>query len=114
MINIQYPANLSDYKQLRKFVTNNKFDSSTKKVAKSFITQWRVVTGAHTLEVLVKMSGKKQKTIADELGISPRLLSEMIMGLNNIKNYRKQLASYFQVEEELLNDNRQIRKVSKD
>ena len=113
MISIQYPGNLSEYKELRKSLINNKFDLSSKKVAESFITQWRVINGAYTLEVLVKMSGKKQKTIANDLGISPRLLSEMILGCNNIKNYRKQLASYFQVEEALLNGNRQIGAVSK-
>lgn len=113
MINIQYPASLSEYKQLRKSITNNKFDNSTKKVAESFITQWRVISGSYTLEVLVKMSGKSQKTIAGDLGISSRLLSEMIQGVNNIKNYKKQLASYFNVQEDLLNDNRQVRAVSK-
>ena len=112
MNSIQYPKSLSEYKELRKNLFNNKFDNSTKKVAESFITQWRVMSGAYTLEVLVKMSGKKKVTIADDLGISPRLLSEMIMGCNNIKNYKKQLASYFNVQEDLLNDNRQVRAIS--
>ena len=114
MINIQYPNSLSEYKQLRKFVNNNKLDNTNKKIAESFITQWRVVSGAYTLEVLVKLSGKKQTAIANDLGISPRLLSEMMIGYNNIKNYRKQLATYFKVGEELLNDKRQIRAACKD
>lgn len=101
---ITYPKNLHQYKALRFDYNNDRLSVEDKAIAESFITHWRVVTGAYTLGVLTKMSGKKQQDVASDLGIKPRHLSGMINGVNTINNVKDKIIKYFNIKEELLND----------
>ena len=110
---ITYPKNLAEYRALRFDYNNDRLSIEDRDIAKSFITHWRVVTGAYTLGVLVKMTGKKQQDIAAELGLKHRHLSGMINGVNSINNVKDKLVKYFNVSGDLLNDyNRQVRQKS--
>lgn len=110
---IAYPKNLAEYRALRFDYNNDRLSIEDRDIAKSFITHWRVVTGAYTLGVLVKMTGKKQQDIAAELGLKHRHLSGMINGVNSINNVKDKLIKYFNVSGDLLNDyNRQVRQKS--
>ena len=112
-MSVTYPKTLIEFKKLRSDFNNNKIDKSDLQLAESFITHWQVTTGAYALNVLVKVSGKTGKNIASDLGIKPRQLYEMMYGLNGLNPNKSILARYFNVSEDLLNDNRQIRKTSK-
>jgi hypothetical protein len=101
---ITYPKNLHQYKALRFDYNNDRLSVEDKAIAESFITHWRVVTGAYTLGVLTKMSGKKQQDVASDLGIKPRHLSGMINGVNTINNVKDKIIKYFNIKEELLDD----------
>lgn len=101
---ITYPKNLHQYKALRFDYNNDRLSVEDKAIAESFITHWRVVTGAYTLGVLTKMSGKKQQDVASDLGIKPRHLSSMINGVNTINNVKDKIIKYFNIKEELLDD----------
>jgi hypothetical protein len=101
---ITYPKNLDQYKALRFDYNNDRLSVEDKAIAESFITHWRVVSGAYTLGVLTKMTGKKQQDVANDLGIKPRHLSGMINGVNTINNVKDKIIKYFNIKEELLND----------
>jgi hypothetical protein len=101
---ITYPKNLDQYKALRFDYNNDRLSVEDKAIAESFITHWRVVSGAYTLGVLTKMTGKKQQDVASDLGIKPRHLSGMINGVNTINNVKDKIIKYFNIKEELLND----------
>lgn len=101
---ITYPKNLDQYKALRFDYNNDRLSVEDKAIAESFITHWRVVTGAYTLGVLTKMTGKKQQDVASDLGIKPRHLSGMINGVNTINRVKDKIIKYFNIKEELLND----------
>jgi hypothetical protein len=101
---ITYPKNLDQYRALRFDYNNDRLSVEDRAIAESFITHWRVVTGAYTLGVLTKMTGKKQQDVASDLGIKPRHLSGMINGVNTINNVKDKIIKYFNIKEELLND----------
>jgi hypothetical protein len=101
---IAYPKNLDQYKALRFDYNNDRLSFEDRAIAESFITHWRVVTGAYILGVLTKMTGKKQQDVASDLGIKPRHLSGMINGVNTINNVKDKIIKYFNIKEELLND----------
>lgn len=101
---ITYPKNLDQYKALRFDYNNDRLSFEDRAIAESFITHWRVVTGAYILGVLIKMTGKKQQDVASDLGIKPRHLSGMINGVNTINNVKDKIIKYFNIKEELLND----------
>lgn len=101
---IAYPKNLDQYRALRFDYNNDKLSADDKLTAESFITHWRVVSGAYTLGVLTKLTGKKQQDVAMELGLKPRHLSGMINGVNTINNVKDKLVKYFNVNGDLLND----------
>jgi len=101
---ITYPKNLDQYRALRFDYNNDRLSVEDRAIAESFITQWRVVTGAYTLGVLTRMTGKKQQDVASDLGIKPRHLSGMINGVNTISNTKDKIIKYFNIKEELLND----------
>lgn len=101
---ITYPKNLDQYKALRFDYNNDRLSFEDRAIAESFITHWRVVTGAYILGVLTKMTGKKQQDVASDLGIKPRHLSGMINGVNTINNIKDKIIKYFNIKEELLND----------
>jgi hypothetical protein len=101
---ITYPKNLDQYRALRFDYNNDRLSVEDKAIAESFITHWRVVSGAYTLGVLTKMTGKKQQDVASDLGIKPRHLSGMINGVNTINNVKDKIIKYFNIKEELLND----------
>lgn len=101
---ITYPKNLDQYKALRFDYNNDRLSVEDRAIAESFITHWRVVSGAYTLGVLTKMTGKKQQDVASDLGIKPRHLSGMINGVNTINNVKDKIIKYFNIKEELLND----------
>ena len=107
---INYPANVNEFKQLRKALLRGRLNKDDVKTAESYITHWQVVGGSYSLQVLVKVSGKSQKDISNDLGIKPRQLNEMLNGLNGITPHKTKLASYFKVGEELFNDYRQTEK----
>jgi hypothetical protein len=101
---ITYPKNLDQYRALRFDYNNDRLSVEDRAIAESFITHWRVVSGAYTLGVLTKMTGKKQQDVASDLGIKPRHLSGMINGVNTINNVKDKIIKYFNIKEELLND----------
>jgi hypothetical protein len=101
---VTYPNNLAEYRALKSDYTNGKLSPEDMLIAESFITHWRVVTGAYTLGVLTKMTGKKQQDVAAELGIKARHLSGMIRGVNSLNNVKAKLVKYFNVDGDLLND----------
>lgn len=101
---ITYPKNLEEYKKLRYDYNNNQLSDDDMITAKSFIIQWRVLSGAYTLGVLIKLTGKRQQDVASDLGIKPRHLSGMINGVNTINNNKDKIIKYFNIKEELLND----------
>ena len=109
---ISYPSNVSEFKELRKAVLRGTLSDADKKTASSYITHWQVVVGSYNLSVLVKISGKTQAQISRDLDIKPRQLTEMLSGLNGITPHKTKLARYFNVTENLFNDNRQVRKHS--
>lgn len=104
---ISYPKNVTEFKKLRSTLLKGRLSENNKVLAQSYITHWQVVTGSYNLRVLVKISGKSQKTISNELGIKPRQLNEMVYGLNGLSLHKTKLATYFNVEESLFNDHRQ-------
>jgi hypothetical protein len=101
---ITYPKNLAEYKALKFDYNNDKLSVEDRAIAESFITHWRVLSGAYTLGVLTKLTGKKQQDVASDLGIKPRHLSGMINGVNTISNTKDKIIKYFNIKEELLND----------
>jgi hypothetical protein len=101
---IAYPKNLEEYRALRFDYNNDRLSADDRVTAESFIIHWRVVTGAYALSVLTKMSGKKQRVISKELGIKERQFSGMINGVNTINKVKSKLASYFNVNEDILSD----------
>ena len=101
---ITYPKNLDQYRALRFDYNNDKLSAEDRLTAESFITHWRVVSGAYTLGVLTKLTGKKQQDVAADLGLKPRHLSGMINGVNTINNVKDKLVEYFNVDGDLLND----------
>jgi hypothetical protein len=98
---IKYPTSIIEYKSLRSAVKNNQLASKDLIMANRFITYWRVCQGSYALDILVKMSNKKQCVIAKELGIKERHLSEMINGCNGLKSNITNIANYFNVKEDL-------------
>jgi|NOAtaT_6_FD_contig_101_204053_length_856_multi_3_in_0_out_0_3 hypothetical protein len=109
---INYPRNVVEFKSLRKDLLRGNLNKQDVKTAETYITHWQVVVGSYNLQVLVKISGKSQKDISNDLGIKPRQLNEMLSGLNGITPHKRLLANYFNVSEELFNDYRQIGKTS--
>jgi hypothetical protein len=101
---ITYPKNLAEYKALKFDYNNDKLSVEDRAIAESFITHWRVLSGAYTLGVLTKLTGKRQQDVASDLGIKPRHLSGMINGVNTISNTKDKIIKYFNIKEELLND----------
>jgi hypothetical protein len=101
---ITYPKNLAEYKALKFDYNNDKLSVEDRIIAESFITHWRVLSGAYTLGVLTKLTGKRQQDVASDLGIKPRHLSGMINGVNTISNTKDRIIKYFNIKEELLND----------
>ena len=109
---IKYPRNVAEYKNLRKSLLRGLLNKEDMKLAQKYITKWQVTGGNYNLQVLVKISGKSQKEISKDLGIKPRQLSEMLMGVNGITPHKTKLARYFNVEEGLFNDYRQTKYTS--